>query len=196
MNRILRKGQAFPYADQRSPPQRPYPSHHRQKNSEELMNTAAPEARTKYEAEFDLAYHVRLYERHIRFYCRLRKLFVFSSVLAGTVAIGNVVSGLPWLVSLLSVVVAVAGLADLVFDLSNQTVAYEHQRRKCVELQVEQSVLTLEELDSQMRKILIDAPPEIEALRMPSYNDVLRTLGHVARVQPLTRVERVLDKIA
>ncbi|HHW4679848.1 MAG TPA: hypothetical protein ACQGQH_10585 [Xylella sp.] len=159
------------------------------------MSAPAPEARTKYEAEFDLAYHVRLYERHVRFYRRLREILVFSSTVAGTVALGNVASGLPWLVSLLSVVVAVAGIADLVLDLSNKSVAHEHQRRKCVELQVRQSALTLEELDSEMRKIFIDAPPEIEALRMPSYNDVLRTCGHVARVQPLGRLERFLDTL-
>ncbi|EWS78803.1 hypothetical protein [Xylella taiwanensis] len=111
-------------------------------------------------------------------------------------ALGHVASELPWLVSLLSVVVAVTEIATLVLKLSNKSVAHEHQQRTCVELQVQPSALTLDELDRQMRKAFIDAPQEIEALRMPAYNDALRTCCHVARVQPLGRVERLLDTLA
>lgn len=157
------------------------------------MNT---QHRTHYEISGEIAYEIRLCERHIRFYRRVRSVLAFCMLAGAASAFSTVFNSSPVLRGLGGIVVASAAFIDLIADLPTKVAGFEFQRRRLQALKAESAALDAEELDVQLQRIRVDNQTVIESLRRPCQNDVCRTLGHEIPFPVLSRLERIAAALA
>ncbi len=152
-------------------------------------------ARTLVEAHNDLAYNIRLQERHVRFLKRLRAVLAFVVLCGGATAFSELVNTSPFLRGLAAVLVAGCAFTDVLADFAGRAAAHDQQRRRYLELRSRSAGLGLEEIDRELARIEADDPTTIQALCLPAMNDVLRSRGYEDAVRPLGVVERLVDAI-
>jgi hypothetical protein len=164
--------------------------------AEGSVSVVETEARTKYEACCDVAYSVRLNALHKRFYGRVRKFISFLTLFSGSAAFAGALASNGFLVAAAGVFITSLTLLDQVCDFSSAASAFENQRKRYLALAARQDALSLEQIDQELHQIAADDPAELEALRVPAYNEMLRAKGHEDRLRPISRWSRFLSAIA
>ena len=160
---------------------------------EDPMDTGhAP--RTKDEAIRDLDYLIRLSQRHRRFFDRAQATLRFTQLFFGSAAFAVALNVDP--VALQVAGVGLAAIAALNFAFDPGARAREHSRcgSDYSKLRAECSALPIEEID-RLRTLVVD-PNYIESLRMPSWNDMMRSHGFVSSARPLTCRQWVMSALA
>ncbi len=158
--------------------------------------TEMQDIRSKYEAILDLRYDMRLHFLHARLYRHLRAGAAILSLLAGSAAIVSVLQTLPGGLLVAGVVVAAASAADILFRWAEKAAHHDVLRRRLAEILSRESELSLEALDSELARYEVEADDEIESLRVPAYNDNLRSNGREDLVRPESLSARLFRLIA
>ncbi|MFK3845139.1 MULTISPECIES: hypothetical protein [Stenotrophomonas] len=152
--------------------------------------------RSKVEVSNDLAYEIRLHERHARLYRRVRATLAFIALCGGASAFANLFAQPAWLSGIGGVLIASCAFLDVVFDYSGKAVAHDSFRRKALALQARASALSFEQMDAALSTLSQEDPGSIESLRRPAFHDMLRTRGYPEYVDRLNLRERIADLIA
>lgn len=142
-----------------------------------MHSEAEQRARTVGEAKLDAFYHARLHELHARLYRRLRYAVVILSLLAGSSAFAAAMASHGLLAGVSGFVVALLTFVDIAVDFAGKGLAHTSQRKRYLEL-IRSNPAQLDAYDKQLAKIAEDDPGEIESLRVPAYNDNVRSNGH------------------
>lgn len=161
------------------------------------MSATADTNRTHYEVLMDIRYNTRLNELHKRLYARLQGVVTVLAVLGLTGAISAVTGNLGdlWFV-VTAVVLAVVSAINAWCNFGAQAVVFGYMQRQFRTLAQRSHGLSAEQLDAAMLDIDDSALNYIEGLRMPAYNQNLRSYGHEAEVRPLGRWERFMQALA
>lgn len=156
----------------------------------------ADRGRNTIEASNDLAYEIRLHERHIRLYRKIRQSLALIALCGGGSAFANMFVDRPLLGAIGGAVVAASAYCAIAFNLESKVVAHDTYRKLALDLQARETGISIDQFDSELSKLSRDDPGAIEALRQPAHNDMLRTRGYPEYVQPLSRTERLMNWIA
>jgi hypothetical protein len=153
-------------------------------------------SRSKYEATLDIRYGMRLHFLHSRMYRHFRAGVAIISLLGGSAALVSALQALPHGILFAGIVVAATSCADIVCGWAEKAARHDVLRRRLADLLARAPGLTLEAIDSELARYEADADDEIESLRLPAYNDNVRSNGHEdwARPEPLaTRLIRLVS---
>lgn len=153
-------------------------------------------ARDKDEAIRCVRYQIRLHFLHHRLYMRIRRFISFASLLLGSTALYGAFKESPAALGVAGIAVAVLGAADLVMDWANRAARHDAWRRRMANLLARSSELQLGEIDRELAELEGDVDDEIESLRKPANNDVLRANGLEVAVQKESVRERLYRFIA
>ncbi len=160
--------------------------------------------RTHYEAVADIHYAIRLQELHERLFRRIGALLTLVAVVATSSAAAGFVAALaqrmpdaaPMMILGAGAALSILGAVGIVGDPSGKAWQHSFQRKRYCALAAKASRLKLPQLDAELHTISADDPPDIEALRVPAFNDTQRTLGHEDAVRPLGALQWVLAQLA
>lgn len=154
-------------------------------------------ARNKYEIEGCVRYSARLHFRHARLYGRVRNAINLLTLLSGTAAFVVFFNGETAVGAVGSAIVVGLGLVDQVYDFSGKAAAHKMARRAFLALLTTMPQQTEEEFETAYRALDMETDVgELESLRNPSQNDVLREMGHrvdVVREGVMERFFRALS---
>jgi len=160
--------------------------------------------RSHYEAMADIQYAIRLQLLHERMFRRAKGIATVIAILATSSAFAGVFEALRrarpveagYLIIGAGIVLALLGAIDIVFDLSGKAWQHCHQRKRYGQLAARAQSLKLAKLDAEIASVAVDDLPEIEALRVPAFNDVQRSLGHGSNAKKLTLVQWLAAMVA
>jgi len=155
--------------------------------------------RTRRKALLDVDYIVRVGVVHQRLFSRVDKGLKLAQSFAGSAAVGAAISGQPVLVAVVGGVVALAASVSLVFDFGQAAHRYGVLVSRCTAITAQ--ALDTPDMDASAIDIAVIRATdldlnEIESLRMPCYNAVLRRHGLSANVKPLTLWQRFWAALA
>lgn len=150
--------------------------------------------RTKAEALRDLDYVIRLSQLHRRLYNRLHATLRFLELLGGSAGVAVAISGSSDLVRATGALLAVVACANFAFDPGAR--ARDHARCGATydDLKARSSGMTLEQIDAE--RAAVRDPDYLESLRIPSWNDMMRSHGFVSSQQPLSTLQRFMRAVA
>jgi hypothetical protein len=122
----------------------------------------------------------RYHEDRERYFARWHKIAMFVVVISGTATFANWAS-LPWIGG----VVTVAGLLDLVFDVSGKARLHASLRRRIYDImaQMEDSSRPLETLREQAVRVYADEPPAMHAANYVAFNGAMEFLNRPREFQ-------------
>jgi hypothetical protein len=160
------------------------------------MTKTTETPRTKAEAILDIRYGIRLHFLHARLYRRLRAGAAIASLLAGSAAMVSVLQAVPGGLLAAGICVAVASGADIVFGWAEKAARHNVLRRQLADLLARVSKLSFEDIDSELARYEAEADDEIEALRLPAFNDNVRSNGHEDWVRPEPFSARLMRLVA
>jgi hypothetical protein len=115
----------------------------------------------------------RYHEDRERYFARWHKFAMFVVVVSGTATFANWAS-LPWI----GAVVTLAGLLDLVFDVSGKARLHASLRRRVYDIlaQIEDPSRQLDPLKEQLVRVYADEPPTMHAANMVAFNGAMEFL--------------------
>jgi len=157
--------------------------------------TAAPRTRTR--TLRDLDYLIRLNQRHRRLYARLSGGIRFLELVAAAFGFATAFGSPPVFLGIGGAALALASMAGFAFAPSLRHAAYDlalgrYSRLRAVAAGTPD--MPLDELDRRMGSI--EDPDYIESLRIPSFNDMMRSHGLDTFLQPVTRWQRLCAALA
>jgi hypothetical protein len=152
--------------------------------------------RTKSEALLDLRYQIRLHFLHARLFRRFRAFSAILSLGAGSAALISALQGSPRALAALGIIVALVSAADVVLHWSERAATHSIWQRDLSDLLARSTPMTLEDLDSEMTRLIGPIDDEIESLRVPAFNDNVRSNGHEDWVRPESLLQRLISAIA
>lgn len=121
----------------------------------------------------DCLRNARYHEDRERFFARIHKLAMFTVVASGTASFA-------WLKAapFLAGVITLAGLLDLVFDISGKARLHASLRRRIYDVlaQLEDPSRTLENLKEQAVRVYADEPPCMYAANFVAFNGAMEFL--------------------
>lgn len=154
----------------------------------------APRARDWNEAIRDLDYEIRLNQRHCRLYNRLHAGTRFFELLGGSAAIGVAFSGNPELLKAAGAILAVVACANFAFDPGSKARDHKRALLDFNEIRAEAGKLTFDQIDKRRRRV--PEPDYIEGLRVPSWNDMMRSHGYNKSAKKLSLWQIFMAAIA
>jgi hypothetical protein len=115
----------------------------------------------------------RYHEDRERYFARWHKFAMFVVVVSGTATFANWAS-LPWI----GAVVTLAGLLDLVFDVSGKARLHASLRRRVYDIlaQLGDPNRKLDPLREQLVRVYADEPPTMHAANMVAFNGAMEFL--------------------
>lgn len=150
------------------------------------MSSSSYQARTKFEAELDVKYCIRLNTLLQRFYQRLASLFLFSELAGGSVAFSAFVAKHPDLAGQVGLFIAAVALGNIVLKPTEKAFQADELRRQYQRLAAKAPKLALDQLDEQLAELRQSLAPDIEGVRNVAYNDNLVESGLEAHCIPET----------
>jgi len=161
------------------------------------LNPGPNPPRSHSEALRDLDYLIRLNQRHRRLYGRLNKCLRFLELLAGAIGLATAVA--PSSISLAATggLLALVGLAGFAIEPSKHYHTYHLTLQRYSRLRaaiVGRPEIPLNELEQHIGRI--EDPDYIESLRLPSFNDMMRSHGLNQALPPLNRWQRLCAALA
>jgi hypothetical protein len=121
--------------------------------------------------------NARYHEDRERFFARIHRIAMFVTVASGTATFAWLKTApwtAPWFLSLITL----AGLLDLVFDVSGKARLHASLRRRIYDIlaQTEDSDRKLENLREQAVKVYADEPPSMHAANMIAFNGAMESM--------------------
>jgi hypothetical protein len=112
----------------------------------------------------------RYHEDRERYFAKWHKFAMFVVVVSGTATFANWAS-LPWI----GAIVTLAGLLDLVFDVSGKARSHASLRRRVYDImaQMEDPNRTLDPLREQLVRVYADEPPTMHAANIVAFNGAM-----------------------
>lgn len=162
------------------------------------MTADADYERSLYEVRMDICYYAKIHALHERLYARADKGLKLFELIAGSGAFYAVTAGHDVITQWCALLIAVAALFGLVFDLSGRARAMRDAVRMYMDLLAESNKkrVTVESVDEKLARVGRDAPTVIDGLRKPAYNQNVLSHGRGSYVLKLNRWERLLQVIA
>lgn len=121
----------------------------------------------------DCLRNARYHEDRERFFARIHKMAMFTVVASGTATFA-------WLraAPYLAGVITLAGLLDLVFDISGKARLHASLRRRIYDIlaQLEDPIRSLENLREQAVRVYADEPPCMHAANIIAFNGAMEFL--------------------
>lgn len=154
-------------------------------------------ARTAQDIEFDICYGARYALRQRRFFARLQGAFSAINLLAGSAAFGGWLAKQPELAGVAGLLIAVVAVLDHIVKAGMHAADAQRAHKTFSALlaraRAGEDALALER---DLAEAQAEDSPEIEALRMPAWNDVLLQMGYeVERCEPLTLRQRLVSLV-
>jgi len=146
------------------------------------------------EAIRDLDYVTRLNQRHRRLYGRLHHSLRFLELIAASFGLAAAISATANTIAVAGGVLAVVAFAGLACEPAKQHHLYDLTLQRYSALRAKAANMTLEAIDQQYA--CISDPDYIEALRLPSFNDMMRSHGLYRAIRPLSRWQRLCAALA
>lgn len=124
--------------------------------------------------------NARYHEDREVFFARLHKLTMLVAVLGGTATFAFVSQ-----FKLFAALIAIAGVVDLVFDVSGKARLHAALRRRVYDVmaQAENANRDLSELKEQAARIYADEPPCMHAVNALAYNAAMQAFGRPEKYQ-------------
>jgi|GEM_PF-4663502 len=151
--------------------------------------------RTSYEAILDVRYNIRLHQLSCRYYARLRWIAAVASLVAGSGALVGALQRMPFTLTACGIVVAVASAADIVGGWAEKGAKHQMWRVAFSDLLVRAPKMALDEIEESLARLDGTVDDEVEGLRLPAYNDNLRSNGRLdfTKAEPLrSRLMRMI----
>lgn len=146
------------------------------------------------EAVLEIRYQIRLHFVHRRLYLRLRAGSTIVSLLAGSAAVATAMQNIPHLVLVSGVVVAAMSALDTVAGWSDRAARHEMAHAAMVELLAGDPDLATAKRELVRHELI--CLDEIEALRVPTFNEVMRANGHESWQRPVNSWGRIVSFVA
>ena len=133
--------------------------------------------RSKYEAVLDVRYGFRFGEMNERFYRRLDLLFGFIGLFGGSAAVVGAIATYPILSLSSGAMVAAFAVIERLVRPVEKAIDHANYKKRFADLDARASKLSLDDLDSELRRLQADAPMGINSLAIPAFNANLRSNG-------------------
>jgi hypothetical protein len=136
----------------------------------------------------------RYHEDRERFFARLHKITMFVVVAAGTAAIAPIEQKSFWFPA----IITLAGLVDLVFDVSGKARLHASLRRRIYELlaQAEDETSDISKLRQHAIGVYADEPPCMHGANALAYNGAMEALERPRELQlKITWLQRALRNV-
>jgi len=149
------------------------------------------------EALRDLDYLIRLNQRHRRLYGRLTHGLRFFELLAAALGVTSALTGTPAALAIGGGLLALVSLIGFACEPSKQHHTYDQTLQRYSRLRaavVGGPEIPLNELEQRIGRI--EDPDYIENLRLPSFNDMMRSHGLNQALLPLNRWQRLCAALA
>lgn len=168
-----------------------YPGQHSALDAEPSQFSAIP---SREEFQFNCLRNARYHEERERFFLRLRRFGSFFVVLLGSASFTSILVTVPRFTSFVtpegvgliaSLIVTLAALFDLVFDLSGMANRHSTLKRSAYDL-LAQSLdesRPIERLQEQLIRNYADEPPTMHAVSAMAYNEAMAAFGHPPHLQ-------------
>jgi hypothetical protein len=153
------------------------------------------EPRTKGEALLDLSYAIRLHRMSCRRYRKLKGVVAFTTLILGMAAVISALQSLPYAIGIAGIVIGTMSVIDVLGGFGEKATRHNHWREQYEDLSARSAEMTLDQLDAERKRIARGVDNEVEALRVPAYNDNLASCGYESMMRPETfrqRLARVL----
>nr|WP_019365245.1 hypothetical protein [Pseudomonas luteola] len=148
--------------------------------------------RTHYEAVGDIRYAARYFALQCRLYGKIEGFFKLVSIVAGSSAFAGFVAQNSSLAGIAALVTATATALDIVLSPGNKKQTCAELVRRYTDLERLSKGLSLDELDERIYDLRQTDAPNIEALRVPAYNDSVVARGRASERLNMTRWQRFM----
>lgn len=152
--------------------------------------------RTYTQAIYDIEYGIRLYSLHHRFHENAAKLVTFIELFGGSGAFFAALGENKTVAVISGLAIAIMAAANHAWRFGDRARQFCDLTKALVRVRSECDGKTVAQIDSAAGLASIDAPPIIEGLRVPAFNDMLRQTGQKDFVEKLTPWQWLMWKIA
>lgn len=152
--------------------------------------------RTKYEAELDLDFAIRLSELHARMFSRFKRGALLINLIAGSAAFVTLFGSSGLIAGIAGLVVAITSMVDLIWDFGHCAARHQGDREAFLKLRSRQVRLSMEQLDAELDRLRAKAAPTIDALSKPAFNSNLARHSRPECMVSLNAWEKFVDWIA
>jgi hypothetical protein len=152
--------------------------------------------RTTYEALLDIRYNARLHLRSCRYYANLRWGAAIISLIGGSGALISAIQASHLALFACGMLVAIASAADIVGGWAEKGARHQVWRKAHLRLAERAPALSVEEIDAALLRLESEVDDEVEGLRVPAYNDNVRSNGRDDYVMRESLVARVMRAIS
>jgi len=150
--------------------------------------------RTHDEAVRDLDYLIRLNQRHRRLYSRIGHGLRLTELFAGTMALAGAFGASGSALTVAGGLLAFVGMVSFALNPLKRSEDFSQAFTQYAQLRAKAQSLTMEEID-RLRGEVAD-PDYIEGLRVPSFNDTMRSHGFADASLPLSPWQKVMHVVA
>jgi hypothetical protein len=153
--------------------------------------------KTKEELQSEIRYAIRLCERTARFYRRIQAIGAFLALVGGSSTLSALSSHVqPWVAIVGGILLTLSGSALMVIRPADKAAVNDTDLRRYKKLYTKSNSMTLQELEIALAEARESDAPEIEVLRMVAYNDMVKEIGRLDKVQALTALQKVFSCLA
>lgn len=169
---------------------------HLTESSAPSMTADADYQRTRYEANLDLDYKIRLYYLHERLYTRIHKNLRLLQLVGGSAAFASALGkNTDFMVASGALLAAIAYI-NLIFDFSERSRSTKELRKKLTSFKAESIDFSDQDFEKKMTGLAVEDEVTIQGLCKPAYNQNLCTHGRYSYQQKLNLWERLLNLLA
>lgn len=133
--------------------------------------------RSKFEAILDVRYGVRFGGMNERCYRHLDLFFGFVGLFGGTAVVVGVAASSPTLSAMSGGVVAACAIIERLVRPVEKALEHCACKKRFADLDARSAKLSLEEIDSELRRLQMDPPVGLSSLAIPAFNANLRSNG-------------------
>jgi hypothetical protein len=152
--------------------------------------------RTYKQAVYDVEYAIRLYSMHCRFHTNAAKWVTFIELFAGSSAFVSAIGDFKELTAASGLAITLIAAANHAWGFNDRAREFRELVKAMVRVRAECDGKTVAQIDAASGLAALEAPPIIEGLRVPAYNDVMRQTAQEKFVRKLTFWQWLMWKIA
>ena len=152
---------------------------------------------TKEQLIGEIRYAIRLTQRTARLYRRIQTIGTFLTVVGGSAALAAFAGNLlPWVLIAGASIFAVFGAASIAIRPADKAAMNESDVKRYQSLMSKAQTMDVAQLRTAIEEAHIGDAPEIEALRIIAYNDVMDEINRQDQHIPLSRSASFLRAFA
>jgi hypothetical protein len=155
------------------------------------------EPKDKERLQSEIRYAIRLCERTARFYRKIQAIGTFFTVIGGSAAITTLSPSLPpWVSVAGTILLAISGSALLAIRPAEKASSNENDVKRYQAMMTKSHGMDAKELQVVLDEAHQGGAPEIDALRLVAYNDVVLETGRPDCLEKLSLIEKLFQHIA